>query len=152
MIDGLADGNGRTPVAVVREYLELRREWELSTMERVTGWERGDPIDPERDPDFDADAFEEAKETLAQLRLRWCTPEALTRVDPRPSFGTGPMFNPDGLEILSVDQVSDDEVRLRTREYPFGLDIASDWEYTLRLMGDEWRLDARSSEGLQDLL
>jgi hypothetical protein len=153
MRDGPADRNGRTPAQVVREYVALRREWDLATGERVSAVKRDEPSDP--DPrDFDWDAANAAWSDLHRLRQQWCTPEAVERLHPRASFGNSSEFNPD-LEILDERQTSDDEVTLRTREYPFDADgtrLPTEYEYSIRLIDGEGRLDGRSSEGIRDLL
>ena len=90
----------------------------------------------------------------------WCTPAALARLEPRASFGTISEFNPDDLVVLGVDRLSDQEVSLRTREYPYAADdvrLATEYRYTLRLVDGAWRLDQRSTRGsgdevIQDLL
>jgi hypothetical protein len=153
MTDGPADRNGRTPAQVVREYVALRREWDLSTAERATGLKRGDSFDPERLIDFDQDAVEAAWLDLDRLRQQWCTPAVVARLDRRASFGNSSEFNPDGLVILGVGQASDDEVRLRTREYPFhDAGRPTDYDYRVRLVDGEWRLEDRAAEGIHHLL
>lgn len=153
MTGGSADRNGRTPAQVVREYLAMRREWDLATWERVSGTKRGKPIDP-APGDFDWDAANAAWSELHYLRQQWCTPEAVERLNPRASFGNSSEFNAD-LEVLDVRHASDGEVTLRTREYPFDADgtrLPTEYEYSIRLIDNEWRLDGRSSEGIRDLL
>jgi hypothetical protein len=140
------------PGQVVREYLALRREWDLSTAERATGLTRDDPIDPDRPIDFDQDAVEAAWSGLERLRQQWCTRTVIARLDRKASFGNQSEFNPDGLEVLSMQTASNDEVTLRTREYPFDAGLPTDYDYTLRLVDGQWRLDGRATEGLRDLL
>lgn len=152
MAEGPVDRNGRTPDHVVREYLAMRREWDLSTAERASGMKRGDPVDTDRAMDFDQHAVEAAWSDLDRLRQQWCTPAAAARLDRRASFGGTSEFNPNGLTVLSMQQVSDQEVRLRTREYPFDAGLPTDYDYTLRLVNGEWRLEDRATERLRDLL
>jgi hypothetical protein len=152
MTEGTADRDGPTPAQVVREYLALRREWDLSTAERASGLKRGDAVDPDRPIHLDQDAVQAARSDLDRLRHQWCTPAVVARLDRRASFGNSSEFNPDALVILSMRQASDDEVRLRTREYPFDAGLATDYDYTVRLVNGEWRLDDRATEGLRDLL
>jgi hypothetical protein len=153
VIDGPADRNGRTPTQVVREYLALRREWDLSTAERVSGVTRGELTEPNPGA-FDWSAAAVAWSELRRLRQQWCTPEAVARAHARASFGTSSDFNPD-VEILEVRHAPDGHVTLRTREYPFDADgtrLPTDYEYEIRRINNEWRLDSRASEGVSDLL
>lgn len=154
MTGGSADRNGRTPAQIVREYVALRREWDLATWERVSGMKRGEPIFDPAPLDFDLGAERAAWSELHHLRQQWCTPEALERLHPRASFGNSSEFSAE-VEILDVRQASDGEVTLLTREYPFDADgtrLPTEYEYAIRLVHGEWRLDGRSSEGLRDLL
>ena len=44
---------------------------------------------------------------------------------------------------------------LLTREYPFDADgtgLPTEYEYVVRRVNDEWRLDGRATEGIRDLL
>ncbi len=167
--DSPPDRNRRTAVQVVREYLALRREWDISTAERATGWKRGELVDPDRfvypDPEEDPALLGRARWELRRLREEWCTPAAVARLDPRASFGTTSEFNPDDLVVLSLHSVSDQEVRLRTREYPYAqyppveddIVFATEYDYVIRLVDGAWRLDQRSSAGkgsevIRDLL
>jgi hypothetical protein len=130
MTDGSADRNSRTPAQVIREYLALRREWDLATWERVSGIKRGKPIDP-APRDFDWDAANAAWSELHCLRQQWCTPEAVERLHPRASFGSSSEFNAD-LEVLDVRHASDGEgdasyprvpIRCRWHQIAYGIRI-----------------------------
>ena len=154
--DSRPDRNQRTAGQVVREYLALRREWEISTAERATGWKRGELVDPDRVGAPDDEELERAWSELHHLREEWCTPAAVARLHARASFGTTSEFNPDGLVVLSLHPVSDQEVRLQTREYPYAqyppveddLVLATEYDYVIRLVDGAWRLDQRSSAGM----
>ena len=121
-------------------------------MERATGWKRGELLDPDRFVAApDQSALDEAWSDLRRLREEWCTPAAVGRLDPHASFGTSSEFDPDDLVVLTVDRVSDQEVVLRTREYPFAVDdlkIATEYDYVICLVDGAWRLDQRSTVGL----
>ncbi len=153
--DGRPDRNRRTAVQVVRQYLALRREWETSTAERATGWKRGDLVDPGRLGTPDEAELDRAWSDLQRLREAWCTPAAVARLDPRASFGTTSEFNPDDLAVLRLHQVSDDEVRLRTREFPYAQHpddaddlLPTEYDYVIRLVDGAWLLDQRSTAGI----
>jgi hypothetical protein len=161
--DSRPDRHKRTAVEVVREYLALRREWDISTAERATGWKRGELVDPDRF--VTPDPEEEDPAELQRLRAEWCTPAAVARLDPHLSYGTTSEFNPDDLVVLSLQRVSDQEVRLRTREFPYAqyphveddFVLATEYDYVIRLVDGAWRLDQRSSAGtgsevIRDLL
>jgi hypothetical protein len=136
----------REVIATIREFLSERREWELRTMERVTGWQRGDAVDPDRPVDMDFEELDRAWADLAVLRSAWCTATAAARLDANASFGTSPEFNPEGISIVELARVSDVEVLVRTRELPNAESeaVPTEYEYRLRLVGKHWRLDQRS--------
>lgn len=158
--DGPPDRNQRTPGQVVRDYLALRREWETSTAERATGWKRGELVDPDRLVALDDEALDRAWSDLRALREEWCSPAAVARLDPHASFGTASEFDPDDLVVVSLHRVSDQEVNLRTREYPYaeqGVLLATEYDYVIRRIDGVWRLDQRSTWGsgtevIRDLL
>lgn len=154
--DGPSDRNGRTPGQVVREFLALRREWDTSTAEHVTGWTRGEPTDPHRFDALDQEELERAWSVLQRLREEWCTVAAVARLHSHASFGTASEFNPDDLVVLGLDRVSDQEVKLRTREFPYAqyphveddVVLATKYDYVIRVVDGAWRLDQRSTAGM----
>ena len=158
--DGPPDRNQRTPGQVVREYLALRREWETSTTERAMGWKRGELVDPDQFGAPDEGALDRAWSDLRGLREEWCSPAAVARLEPHASFGTASEFNPDDLVVLGIHRVSDQEVKFRTREYPYaeqGVALATEYDYRIHLIDGVWLLDQRSTRGsgaevIRDLL
>lgn len=77
------------------------------------------------------DAQEAAWLEISRLRQEWCAPAAVARLHRRPAFGSSSEFNRDRLTVLGVNPISDEEVRLRTREFPYYADgwvLPSDYE------------------------
>jgi hypothetical protein len=145
--------------ATIRRFLTARREWELQTMERVTGWRRGDEVDPDKSPEMDFEELDRAWADLAALRATWCTEAAVSRLDPKASFGTSPEFNPDGLSILELSIITDASAMVRTREFAYQEHGSepTQYEYRLRRVGPGWRIDSRASvepgwDRIEDLL
>jgi hypothetical protein len=146
-------------LATIRGFLSARREWELATMERVTGWHRGELIDPPAPFEEDLREQERAWAELVTLRGSWCTPAAVTRSDAKAPFGTSPEFNPEGLAIVGLAPEGGDRVVVRTRElaYPEFGPVPSEYEYVLCRVEGRWRIDGRAAvepgyERIEDLL
>jgi hypothetical protein len=68
------------------------------------------------------------------------------------SWGTEPEWQPESLEVLAVEQPARDRAIVTTRERPFlgpaDPDMPIEYRYVLRLSSGGWRLDSRSTIGL----
>lgn len=123
---------GATPAEVVRGYVVARRRWE----------------DRARSP---LATDETRRAELGTIKAAFCTPRAAARKTGM-SWGTVAEWQPDSLEVLRVDESRRARVTVTTRERPFlhpvDPPLLIEYRYFLERVGTEWRLDSRSTVGL----
>jgi hypothetical protein len=143
--DGI-DELGPSPTDVVLGYMRARSEWELDTMERTTGWRRGEDVDPWALPSPDERALEAAWTSLRLLREQWCAPGVIYLLDPHLPFGNVPDADPGTARVVSVQIVGSEAIVTMSERQDPGSDLTEIVAYTLARDHGAWKLTDRSMQ------
>jgi hypothetical protein len=123
---------GATPEEIVHGYVAARHRWE----DRASS-----PLATD----------ESRRAELGAIKAAFCTRRAAARASGM-SWGTVSEWQPDWLQVLNVDESRPGRVVVTTRERPFLHEadppILIDYRYVLQRESGEWRLDSRSTAGL----